>query len=172
MGWCERFWTSEAIIRFYIHSTYIYIYICIYMYIYIYISLEKEMATHSSILAWKIPWTEDPGRLQSMGCQRVEHDWATSLHFTSYSTYPGGTHVWCILITDLTIEKKNNIKVSVKKFRLILQSCIELLWPISQHAGCLISPRGCYIPWFLFKIYWSLHLPDTLMSLAKLVNSQ
>ena len=36
--------------------------------------LEKEMATHSSILAWKIPWTEEPGRLQSMGLQRVVHD--------------------------------------------------------------------------------------------------
>ena len=36
--------------------------------------LEKEMATHSSILAWRIPWTEKPGRLQSMGSQRVGHD--------------------------------------------------------------------------------------------------
>ena len=36
--------------------------------------LEKEMATHSSILAWKIPWTVEPGRLQSMGSQRVGHD--------------------------------------------------------------------------------------------------
>ena len=36
--------------------------------------LEEEMATHSSILAWKIPWTEEPGRLQSMGSQRVRHD--------------------------------------------------------------------------------------------------
>ena len=41
--------------------------------------LEKAMATHSSILAWKIPWMEEPGRLQSMGSQRVRHDWATSL---------------------------------------------------------------------------------------------
>ena len=41
--------------------------------------LEKEMATHYSTLAWKIPWTEEPGRLQSMGSQRVGHDWATSL---------------------------------------------------------------------------------------------
>ena len=41
--------------------------------------LEKEKATHSSTLAWKIPWTEDPGRLPSMGLQRVGHDWATSL---------------------------------------------------------------------------------------------
>ena len=37
--------------------------------------VEKEMATHSSILAWKIPWTEDPGGLQSMGSQKVGHDW-------------------------------------------------------------------------------------------------
>ena len=36
--------------------------------------LEKEMAAHSSILAWKIPWTEEPGRLLSMGSQRVGHD--------------------------------------------------------------------------------------------------
>ena len=36
--------------------------------------LEKEMATHASILAWRIPWTEEPGRLQSMGSQRVGHD--------------------------------------------------------------------------------------------------
>ena len=37
-------------------------------------SLEKEMAPHSSTLAWKIPWMEEPGRLQSMGSQRVGHD--------------------------------------------------------------------------------------------------
>ena len=36
--------------------------------------LEKEMAIHSSTIAWKIPWTEEPGRLQSMGLQRVGHD--------------------------------------------------------------------------------------------------
>ena len=36
--------------------------------------LEEEMAIHSSTVAWKIPWTEEPGRLQSMGSQRVEHD--------------------------------------------------------------------------------------------------
>ena len=41
--------------------------------------LEKEMVTHSSILAWEIPWMEEPGGLQFMGSQRVGHDWATSL---------------------------------------------------------------------------------------------
>ena len=41
-------------------------------------SLEKGMATHCSILAWRIPWTEEPGGLQSMGSQRARHNWATN----------------------------------------------------------------------------------------------
>ena len=49
--------------------------------------LEKEMSTHSTTLAWKIPWTEEPGRLQSTGSQRVGHDRATSLSFSKGS--------WC-----------------------------------------------------------------------------
>ena len=42
--------------------------------------LEEEMATHSSILAWEIPWTEEPGGLQPMGLQRVRHDWSSLAH--------------------------------------------------------------------------------------------
>ena len=45
--------------------------------------LEKEMATHSSTLAWRIPWREEPGGLQSTGSQRVGHDCVTSLHLSS-----------------------------------------------------------------------------------------
>ena len=45
--------------------------------------LEKEMATYSSILAWKIPWTEEPGGLQSMGLQRIGYDSATNTFFLS-----------------------------------------------------------------------------------------
>ena len=47
--------------------------------------LEKGMATHSSILAWRVPWTEEPGGLQSVGLQRVEHDGATNT-FTYHAT--------------------------------------------------------------------------------------
>ena len=53
-------------------------------------TLEKEMATHSSTLAWKIPRMEEPGRLQSMGSQRVGHDWVTSLALKERA-FPGGT---------------------------------------------------------------------------------
>ena len=47
-------------------------------------ALGKEMAIQSGTLAWRIPWTEEPCRLQSMGSQRFGHDWATSLPFTSF----------------------------------------------------------------------------------------
>ena len=46
--------------------------------------LEKEMATHSNILAWKIPWIEETGRLQPMGLERVRHDWAC-MHTAVYT---------------------------------------------------------------------------------------
>ena len=71
--------------------------------------VEKAMATHSSTLAWKIPWTEEPGRLQSMGSLGVGHDWATSLSlFTSMHWkrkwqaipvfLPGESHGWRSLV--------------------------------------------------------------------------
>ena len=48
------------------------------------LSTEKALAPHSSTLAWKIPWTEEPGRLQSMGSLRVGHDWATSVSLFTF----------------------------------------------------------------------------------------
>ena len=64
--------------------------------------LEKKMATHSSIHAWKIPWSEEHG-LQSMGSQRVRHDWATSLFFACLTiciyrnmAYLPITEIWLI----------------------------------------------------------------------------
>ena len=48
-------------------------------------SLEKVIATHSSVLAWRIPWTEQPGGLQSMGSQRVGYNWITNTHTYTYT---------------------------------------------------------------------------------------
>ena len=59
------------------------------------------MATHSGTLAWKIRWTEKPGRLQSMWSQRVGHNWATSLHFTSEGPYPAVVTVHCSVTQSL-----------------------------------------------------------------------
>ena len=48
---------------------------------------EKEMATHSSVLAWRIPWTEEAGRLQSMESQRVRHNWMTNIFTFTFFDY-------------------------------------------------------------------------------------
>ena len=56
--------------------------------------LEKEMAPHSSTLAWRIPWMEEPGRLQSTGSQRTGHDWAASLSLLQ-STCRYATFITC-----------------------------------------------------------------------------
>ena len=71
--------------------------------------MEKEMAPHSSTLAWRIPWTEEPGRLQSMGSQRIGYDWATSLSLFTFMHWrrklqptpvllPGKSHGWRSLV--------------------------------------------------------------------------
>ena len=51
--------------------------------------LEKGMATHSSILAWRSPWAEKPGGLQFMGSQRVRHNWATNTYIHTYQCHQG-----------------------------------------------------------------------------------
>ena len=63
--------------------------------------LGKEMAPHSSTLAWRIPWREQPGRLQSMGLQRVGHDWLTSLHFMIWQN----THIIQTIVLILFCPK-------------------------------------------------------------------
>ena len=69
--------------------------------------LEKEMATHSSTLAWKIPWTEKPGRLQSMGSQRVGHNWVTSLHSLGWRLFFFFFNNLCFVIKDTTLGEAN-----------------------------------------------------------------
>ena len=69
----------------------------IYIYTHIYI-VHIYLATHSSILAWKIPWTEEPGWLLFMGSQRVGHDWATSLLLLSVYIVHIGTICVCVCV--------------------------------------------------------------------------
>jgi len=81
-GRCFIIWvTREA----HVYTSYIaYMYfICKYICFYT-AYVEKAMAPHSSTLAWKIPWVEEPGRLQSMGSLTVRHDWATSLSLFTF----------------------------------------------------------------------------------------
>ena len=84
-------------------------------------SLEEGMATHSSILVWRIPWTEEPSRLQSMELQRVRHDWAINTYtsllsmasFKILDWFPAATHVWAasvLLFVSVQAGKTNNTR--------------------------------------------------------------
>ena len=87
-------------------------------------SLEKEMVTYSSILAWRIPWTEEPGRLQFMGSQRVEYDWRT-------------------YITTSCLKHFSTLQLAVAKWPS------SSLWNVSRHViwkllGSFIKRRMMY----------------------------
>ena len=112
-------------------------------------SLEKGMATYSIILAWRIPGTEEPGGLQSMGLQRVEHHWATTLCFQS------------------KIIKNNN-----RSMHCILTFFLHLFNQLGPDINYLIyhcdpSENGKYSSIYWDKkinsIYWPTFLPSTNM---------
>ena len=70
--------------------------------------LEQAMVTHSSILAWRIPWTEEPGGLQSMGSQKVGHDWVT-FTFKIFNLGPWATaYKWFSPVESNRVLKKRN----------------------------------------------------------------
>ena len=94
--------------------------------------LEMGMATHSSILAWRIPRTEEPGRLQSMGSQRVGHDWATK-HTQEKIRILFLKDIWKSVIKDfrglyacLSSQKINGEKLCMVVFEIPLE--IAILW--------------------------------------------
>ena len=95
--------------------------------------LEKEMATHPSILAWRIPWTEEPGRLQSTGSQRVGHDWATShKHTQSWSQEMNvSASGYLCLSTEVWTLGTNSIQES--------KDCIKMLHHGPYHASCRMA---------------------------------
>ena len=108
--------------------------------------LEKEMATHSSILAWRIPWTEEPGRLQSLGSQRVRHDRATNTH----------THTYIYILLVLFLSKISNTLIIFDRLGLIIvtfnwQGCGSFARrmfqqsdsPCNTHLGLLVVPHHC-----------------------------
>ena len=79
--------------------------------------LEKEMATHSSILAWRIPWTEEPGGLQSTGSQRVGLDWATSLSLTFTTLRKTRLSKW-----------KDNPQTVRTRLHIWQETCLQNIW--------------------------------------------
>ena len=120
-------------------------------------SLEKAMAPHYSTLAWKIPWTEEPGRLQSMGSQRVGHDWATSLSFSlSYLTL-SPTFIHRTIYTNLQYRQFNRIHRSMRYKNVLSQhKDFKLKIKCLFLKGLLATP----ITGFVFPVAASYSAPD------------
>ena len=103
-------------------------------------SLEKGMAIHSSILAWRIPWTEEPGGQQSMGLQRVEHDWVTS---TSFITK----------VVSGKFQKRSRKNKKLRQLLLILHWKRALIYPCAENLFVLKSLFGQELIWDLDNFF-------------------
>ena len=153
------------------------------------------MAAHSSILAWKFPWMEEPGRLQSMGSLRVGHGWMTSLSLFTFMHWrrkwqptpvllPGGSQGWgslvdCCLLgcteSDMTEALSSSSvymlttisKVVPLPFALGNHSCLFVFLDL-WHYFCFVSMFIC-TSFFFFKTW---HISDnTYLSLSDLLHS-
>ena len=116
------------------------------------------MATHSSTLAWKIPWTEEPGRLQSMGSLRVGHDWATSLSCIGEGT---GNLLQCSCLEnprDGGAWWATIYGVSQSWTRLKRLSSSSILWKITSERGSIIHSST----WMSIQCSNSQHIGGTV----------
>ena len=93
--------------------------------------LEKEMTTHSGMLAWKIPWTEEPGGLYSIGLQRVGHDWATNTNTLLEPTWVGKGNIQLQPTFRHSIQPNGRKKSWETLVKFTVQSCRLTKRPIS-----------------------------------------
>ena len=119
--------------------------------------LEKAMATHSSTLAWKIPWTEEPGSLQSMGLLRVGHNWATPLSLSLFTFLhwrrkwqptpvflPGESQGWGSLVGCCLWDRTELDTTEATAARQLLPRDSEDLDIIHNLSGIPEDPGPCY----------------------------
>ena len=113
------------------------------------IPLEKGMATLSSILAWRIPWTEEPGWLQSMGLQRVRHDWAiNTFTWLLFYTYRQLSWILCSQQEQSSFcfcshpNSFHSFSTQINYFLFLKKLALDLClhWPISKFCSC-----DCYL---------------------------
>ena len=106
------------------------------------------MATHSSILAWRIPWTEEPGRLQSMGSQRVRRDWTTHTHMHVYIYIYTHIHIYmyqfisicvCVFIVATCALEEDDILYRLKIKMITFWRVTKIPFPTSNMTHKLVE---------------------------------
>ena len=123
--------------------------------------LEKGMATHSSILAWRIPWTEEPGRLPSMRLQRVGYDWVTFAFFHTKKK----KNLWSHLNTIKWVHSGSSVNTSWRNDQLFIQLGRKCLSWFSLFNSTSLS---CF-PTSSINLYFKFHL---FISLAYLCSRE
>ena len=133
-------------------------------------TMEKATAPHSSTLAWKIPWTEEPGRLQSMGLLRVGHDWATSLSLScigegngnplqcSCLENPRDSGAWWAAVygvaqsrTRLKQLSSSSSRVQTKLWSIRAVSCYGSLFCFAKLSSCSKLVKSVFCLWSISK---------------------
>ena len=113
-------------------------------------TLEEGMTIHSSILAWRVPWTEEPGGLQSMESQRVGHDWATKHRYRAFEEFYTTSwlnnnkiksHTDAPKIVMLIQYEVNDLMCLYHTLYLLKNIISVFIMFIFGHAGCLLLPR-------------------------------
>ena len=105
-------------------------------------ALEKKMATHSSVLAWRIPWKEEPGGLPSVGSHRVGHDWsdlASSCRFSNFIVLP----LLLFAYSDLNKRALAFLNFCFPTFVCIFSLFCLFLSKSCLHFKCLLSIENC-----------------------------
>ena len=111
--------------------------------------LEKEMATHSSILAWRISWTQDSGGLQSTGSQRVGHNWGNDKECSNYFTTALISHARKIMLKILQARLQqyvnHELKAGFRKGRQTRDQTANICWIIEKAGEFQKSIYSCFI---------------------------
>ena len=124
--------------------------------------LEKGMATHSSIPAWRIPWTEEPGGLQFTGSQRIRHDWATKTHMQTHIVA-----LWCCAGFCYTRKWISCVYTYIPSLLDLLPSHVHIP-PLGVNTGHQAELPALYGS-FTLAIYFTYHSVYMSMLLCPLV---
>ena len=109
--------------------------------------LKEEMVTHSSILAWRIPWTEEPGGLQFMGSQRIWHDW---VHIHTYADSDRTRNPEFYLLPSITVMWEGSLSHDLPgllEAELSMTACVcVVLWTVSEERGLWSRQNSVFTP--------------------------
>ena len=119
--------------------------------------LEKGMATHSSILAWRMPWTEEPRRLQSMGSQRVGYDWVTN---TTTTIWYVAFWVWLLSLSIIHLRFTHVFACIISSFIFIVELDYIICITVYSFTGWVTFELFTYFGDYKYSCFINVHVQD------------